>query len=47
MRVGVAGVGRIGQGHAERLMHNSDVSEVFIMDSDVSQAGKVGDELGL
>ena len=47
MRVGVVGVGRIGQGHAERLMHNSDVSEVLIMDSDASQAGKVGDELGL
>ncbi len=27
MRVGVAGVGRIGQGPAERLMHNSDVSQ--------------------
>ena len=47
MRVGVAGVGRIGRGHAERLMRNSDVSEVLITDSDMSRAGEIGHELGV
>ena len=47
MRVGVAGVGRIGRPHAERLMAHPDVSEVLLQDASTELAVSVASDLGL
>ena len=47
MRVGVAGVGRIGRPHAERLMAHPDVSEVVLQDADTKLAASVAANLDL
>ena len=47
MRVGVAGVGRIGRPHAERLMAHPDVSEVLLQDASTDLAMSVASDLGL
>jgi myo-inositol 2-dehydrogenase/D-chiro-inositol 1-dehydrogenase len=46
MRIAVAGVGRIGAGHAALLAAHSDVTELVVADVDVARAEKVAAELG-
>ncbi len=45
MRIGLAGVGRIGAFHAETLRDLSDVDEVVVADLDADAARGVGDKL--
>lgn len=47
MRVGVAGVGRIGRPHAERLVAHPEVSEVLLQDASTELATSVANDLGL
>ena len=47
MRVGVAGVGRIGRPHAERLMAHPDVAEIVVQDASTELAASVANALGL
>ena len=47
MRVGVAGVGRIGRPHAERLMAHPDVSQVILQDANTQLAAAVAGDLEL
>ena len=47
MRVGVAGVGRIGRPHTERLMAHPDVSQVVLQDANAELAASVANDLGL
>lgn len=47
MRVGVAGVGRIGRPHAERLVAHPEVSEVLLQDASTELAMSVANDLGL
>ena len=47
MRVGVAGVGRIGRPHAERLVAHPDVTEVLLQDASTELANSVANALGL
>ena len=47
MRVGVAGVGRIGRPHAERVMAHPEVSEVILQDANAKLAASVATDLGL
>ncbi len=47
MRVGVAGVGRIGRPHAERLVAHPEVSEVLLQDASIELATSVANDLGL
>ena len=47
MRVGVAGVGRIGRPHAERLVAHPEVSEVLLQDASTELATSVASDLGL
>ena len=47
MRVGVAGIGRIGRPHAERLVAHPDVTEVVLQDANATLAALVADDLGL
>ena len=47
MRIGVAGVGRIGAFHAETLSGLGAVDEVILADADVDLAEKVAADLGL
>jgi myo-inositol 2-dehydrogenase/D-chiro-inositol 1-dehydrogenase len=46
MRVGVAGVGRIGALHAENLARNGAVAEVLVADPDPERARQVAQGLG-
>ena len=46
MRIAVAGVGRIGAGHATLLANHPDVSELVIGDADVDRAADVAARLG-
>ena len=46
MRVGVAGVGRIGALHAENLMHTPGIGEVLVADADGERAAQVAEKLG-
>ena len=45
MRIGLAGVGRIGAFHAETLRDLSDVDEVVVADLDADAARVVADKL--
>jgi len=45
MRIGLAGVGRIGAFHAETLRDLSDVDEVVVADLDADAARAVADKL--
>ena len=47
MRIGLAGVGRIGAFHAETLRDLSDVDEVVVADLDADAARAVADRLGV
>lgn len=47
MRVGVAGVGRIGRPHAERLMAHPDVTEILVQDASTELAMSVAGDLDL
>ena len=47
MRVGLTGVGRIGRPHAERLLANSDVSEIVLHDINSELASEVAAALGV
>ena len=47
MRVGVAGVGRIGRPHTERLIAHPDVSQVVLQDANAELAASVASDLGL
>jgi myo-inositol 2-dehydrogenase/D-chiro-inositol 1-dehydrogenase len=46
MRVGVVGVGRIGQYHARVIAAHPDVTAVLITDPDAAQAAKIASEIG-
>lgn len=46
MRIGLAGVGRIGAGHAETLHGLADVEEVVVADADAGRARDVAAKLG-
>jgi myo-inositol 2-dehydrogenase/D-chiro-inositol 1-dehydrogenase len=47
MRIGLAGVGRIGAFHAETLLGVDDVDELVVSDLDVTAARVVADRLGV
>lgn len=47
MRIGLAGVGRIGAEHARALAAHPDVDELLIADADSGRAERVGGELGV
>ncbi|GAA2453549.1 Gfo/Idh/MocA family oxidoreductase [Actinomadura vinacea] len=47
MRVGLAGVGRIGAGHAETLRGIAGIEEVVVADADSGRAREVAAKLGL
>ncbi|GAA3935463.1 Gfo/Idh/MocA family oxidoreductase [Actinomadura viridis] len=47
MRIGLAGVGRIGAGHAETLRGLGAVEEVVLADADPVRARRVADKLGV
>lgn len=47
MRIGLAGVGRIGAEHARALAAHPDVDELVIADADSARAERVGAELGV
>ncbi|MFC5751216.1 Gfo/Idh/MocA family oxidoreductase [Actinomadura rugatobispora] len=47
MRVGLAGAGRIGAGHAETLRGLAEVEEVVVADADPGRAREVAGKLGL
>jgi predicted dehydrogenase len=46
MRIGIAGTGRIGAGHAEVLAAHPDVTELIVNDVDAERATSVADKLG-
>ena len=46
MRLGVAGVGRIGALHAENLAGTAGVGEVVVADADAERAAQVAEKLG-
>ena len=46
MKIGIAGVGRIGSAHAEVLMRNPDVDELIVYDVDNERASEVARKLG-
>ncbi|MFC4055272.1 Gfo/Idh/MocA family oxidoreductase [Actinomadura syzygii] len=46
MRIGLAGVGRIGAGHAETLRGLAEVEEVVVADADPGRAREVAAKLG-
>lgn len=46
MRLGVAGVGRIGALHAENLTNAAEVAEVVVADADGERAAEVAEKLG-
>jgi myo-inositol 2-dehydrogenase/D-chiro-inositol 1-dehydrogenase len=46
MRLGVAGVGRIGALHAENLVNAPDTDEVLVADADAERAAQVAEKLG-
>jgi predicted dehydrogenase len=46
VRIAVAGVGRIGAGHAALLAAHPDVTELLIADTDAARATKVAADLG-
>jgi myo-inositol 2-dehydrogenase / D-chiro-inositol 1-dehydrogenase len=47
MRIGLAGVGRIGAEHARALHTHPDVDELVITDADAGRAARVAGELGI
>ena len=47
MRVGLAGAGRIGAGHAETLRGIEEIEEVVVADADPARARQVAGKLGL
>jgi myo-inositol 2-dehydrogenase/D-chiro-inositol 1-dehydrogenase len=47
MRVGLAGAGRIGAGHAETLRGLAEIEEVVVADADPGRAREVAGKLGL
>ncbi|GAA2427510.1 Gfo/Idh/MocA family oxidoreductase [Actinomadura vinacea] len=47
MRIGLAGVGRIGAGHAETLRGLAEVEEVVVADADPGRAREVAGKLGV
>jgi myo-inositol 2-dehydrogenase/D-chiro-inositol 1-dehydrogenase len=47
MRIGLAGVGRIGAEHARALNAHPDVDELVITDADAGRAASVASELGI
>jgi myo-inositol 2-dehydrogenase/D-chiro-inositol 1-dehydrogenase len=47
MRIGLAGVGRIGAEHARALHTHPDVDELVVSDVDPVRAARVADELGV
>ncbi|WP_067467984.1 Gfo/Idh/MocA family protein [Actinomadura macra] len=47
MRIGLAGVGRIGGGHAETLRGIAEVEEVLVADADAGRAREVARKLGV
>ena len=46
MRVGILGVGRIGQYHARVVRDHPDVTGIVVADADAARAGAVAEELG-
>ncbi len=46
MRIGVVGVGRIGQYHARVVQSHPDVSDIVLVDADRARTGQVAAELG-
>ncbi len=46
MRIGIAGVGRIGAAHAEVLIRNPEVDELVVYDADLNRAQEVAHKLG-
>jgi myo-inositol 2-dehydrogenase/D-chiro-inositol 1-dehydrogenase len=47
MRIGLAGVGRIGAFHADTLRQHPAVDALLVADADGARAGQVADKLGL
>jgi len=47
MRIGLAGVGRIGAQHARALHAHPDVDELVITDADAGRAARLAEELGV
>ena len=47
MRIGLAGVGRIGAFHADTLRHLAEVDSLVLADTDAGRAQQVADKLGV
>jgi predicted dehydrogenase len=47
MRIGLAGVGRIGAEHARALATHPDVDDLVLADSDTARASKLAEKLGV